>query len=131
MNRKIAELVLKTWIECPVRFGNESCPKDKGEHCNGFCWSQFVVEEAVRLMLNDNKLARWIPVTERLPEDEKYYFVTFKLWGNSGYGSEYCLFKNDKWYMVADGSSEENQDWEEEITSVVAWMEKPEPYKPE
>lgn len=69
----------------------------------------------------------WIPCKEKLPEKEQYYIVTIINWGKKS-TIEYCLFQNRKWYLVADGSYEENTSWKEEIESVIAWRELPEPY---
>lgn len=70
---------------------------------------------------------RWIPVSERLPEKEKFYLVTFVKYSGE-YDIEYCYFECGKWFIVADG---ENIGWREEMKSVVAWMPLPEPYSPE
>lgn len=128
MNRKIAEIVLKTWIECPVHFGNGCCPKDEDEYCKEFCWSQSEVEEAVRLMLDDNKLARWIPVDERLPEEkinpitqDSYVYPVTVAFGDL-VDIRYYSFCRGHWY---------NHGQEELDRLVVAWQERPEPYRPE
>ena len=71
----------------------------------------------------------WIPCSERLPDEGRFYFVTVEMW-NKAYGTEYCLFENGKWYLVADGASDENTTWKEEIKSVIAWQPLPPRYEP-
>lgn len=73
---------------------------------------------------------QWIPVSERLPEEQKFYLVTI-VKNTGGHDIEYCFYECGKWLMIADGNSEENTCWEEEVKKVVAWMPLPEPYKPE
>lgn len=73
----------------------------------------------------------WIPVTERLPEEDGRYLVTFK---NGikvcmvGYGS--CK-RTVLGYPIGHGwySLEEAQYYAED--SIIAWMHLPEPYKEE
>lgn len=75
----------------------------------------------------------WIPVSERLPEEDfNYYNVTMgKHGGGEGCIVEYCLYKQQekKFYLVADGDDELNQAWEEEAKGIIAWQPLPEPYK--
>lgn len=71
----------------------------------------------------------WIPCSECLPDEGRFYFVTIEMW-NKAYGTEYCLFENGKWYLVADGASDENTTWKEETESVIAWQPLPQPYEP-
>jgi len=61
----------------------------------------------------------WIPVTERLPDESKWYLISNGL---------------DSWVAIW---SKENKEWlsvtglDYTITDVVAWMEFPEPYREE
>lgn len=128
MNREGAKLILKTWVECPVCFGNQNCPKDEEEHCKAWCWRQNEVKEAVGVMLSDNKSKDWIPVSERLPEDKVnpitrdayVYPVTVDLGGIVDI--RYYSFCRGHWY---------NQGPKEMDDLVIAWMPLPEPYKAE
>lgn len=54
---------------------------------------------------------KWIPVSERLPEDTGYYLTTTK------YGEVYC----DYWTGISFDRSE----------TVIAWMPLPAPYEPQ
>lgn len=89
----------------------------------------YAIEEAITA-LEEKQNRRWIPVSERLPEEQKFYLVTIAK-NTGGYDIEYCFYECGKWLMIADGNSEENTCWEEEVKKVVAWMPLPEPYKPE
>lgn len=107
MNREGAKLILKTWVECPVCFGNQNCPKDEERHCKAWCWSQNEVKEAVGVMLNDNKVTGWIPVSERLPEPEKEVEVTAERhWSCSG--------EDKKIYLTCRAIYENGTIWRED-----------------
>ena len=89
----------------------------------------YAIEEAITA-LEEKQNRRWIPVSERLPEEQKFYLVTIAK-NTGGHDIEYCFYEFGKRLMIADGKSEENTCWEEEVKKVVAWMPLPEPYKPE
>ena len=59
---------------------------------------------------------RWIPVTEKLPEDDGYYFVTFQ---------RNLLTRTEQYTSI----SEFREDSWTEFGHVVAWMPLPEPYR--
>lgn len=89
----------------------------------------YAIEEAITV-LEEKKSRRWIPVSEQLPDEPKFFLVTFaKQFG--GYDIEYCYYECEKWFIVADGDNSENKAWREEMKSVVAWMPLPEPYRTE
>lgn len=85
----------------------------------------------------ERKTGRWIPCSERLPEKDGDYIVTFE----KGYASDYGLdpigiapfevdcegfgFWQEDFDMHTLGSL--GTDWVD--INVIAWMEKPEPYK--
>ena len=107
-------------------------------HCEvcGFIENE-VAKEGVCDFYEDGK--RWIPVSERLPEEDGDYFVTYE----KGYAEDYNFppigiagFDVDcesfgYWYEQFDrhtlGSL--GGDWEE--IKVIAWMPLPKPYKAE
>lgn len=65
--------------------------------------------------LSARPTGEWIPCSERLPETEGDYLITFRL----GYlPLEVCYFEADGWTLF-------------EHDEVLAWMELPEPYKGE
>ena len=72
---------------------------------------------------------RWIPVSERLPEEEKAYLVTFaceKVGMSSWHKDTLNRGFNRGFDAYLTGVTE---DGECEYFCVVAWMEKPEPWK--
>ena len=89
---------------------------------------------------------RWIPVSEKLPEDIKPVIVTWKNNDPKSYyqyivGKHYigtAHYKNGKWYwyssvtedLLAEYGKCEAEEFDEAI-EVVAWMPLPEPYKEE
>ena len=65
--------------------------------------------------------ARWIPVSERLPEKQDCYLVTTKWKGN--YSGDVYIETNMAVYR------EKQKEWD--CVDVIAWMPLPEPYKAE
>ncbi|MCM1234167.1 MAG: DUF551 domain-containing protein [Ruminococcus flavefaciens] len=95
-------------------------------------WSQekeieWTSESVISLLKSAPKVDKWIPCSEKLPEEEKYYIVTILNYDKKPV-VEYCLFQNTKWYIVADGNYEENTTWKEEIKDVIAWQSLPDAY---
>ena len=88
-----------------------------------------MIEQLQEDLKQDEKENGWIPVTERLPQKDGTYLVTFK---NGikvcmiGYGS--CE-RTALGYPIGHGwySLEEAQYYAED--SIIAWMHLPEPYK--
>ena len=72
---------------------------------------------------------QWIPCSERLPEEEKVYLVTFaieKVGMSSWHKDTFNRGFNRGFDVYLTGVTE---DGECEYFGVVAWMEKPEPWK--
>ena len=69
---------------------------------------------------------QWIPVTERLPEEEKAYLVTFanEKVGMSSWHKNTLYNRGFDAYLTGV-----MEDGECEYFGVVAWMEKPKPWK--
>ena len=75
--------------------------------------------EALDVAIELMEEARWIPVTERLPEKDGFYLATSdgEICGNDAPFSWLAEFENGKW--VAD---------EDDYQCVLAWMPLPQPY---
>lgn len=80
--------------------------------------------------LRDNGVfvGRWIPVSERLPEEDGQYLITVKYKHvNDSYEDVYAEhgeWYNGRWDMFLFGHCGEVED-------IIAWMPLPEPYKAE
>jgi hypothetical protein len=87
------------------------------ERCQ-FYHTQEQLDEAVDLAisaLENQEQDRWIPVTERLPEEEGCYMVTVKNDHKRRY-SKTAWYCGDGWFARQD---------------IIAWRMTPEPYKAE
>ena len=75
---------------------------------------------------------RWIPVSERLPEERDWYLAVFKE-SDTGFQliprvADYIGRGENKWQLMdEDGLSSEYR----ELLECIAWMPLPEPYKAE
>ena len=92
------------------------------------------------------KRGKWIPVTERLPNDIRPVIVTWKNTAPEPYyrhivGKHFtgtACYKNGKWYwyssitedMLAEYGRYDSEEFDEAI-ECIAWMPLPEPYKEE
>jgi len=92
----------------------------------------------------ERKTGRWIPCSERLPENIRPVIVTWKNTDPASYyqyivGKHFtgtACYKNDKWYwyssttedMLAEYGRYDSEEFDEAI-ECIAWMPLPEPYK--
>lgn len=72
--------------------------------------------------------SRWIPTSERLPEEDGDYFVTLEngVVTKLGYSTTQRTTYPKGFYYISNGFS-----WRQKINPVVAWMPLPEPWKGE
>lgn len=81
------------------------------------------IEEIIRKHMNDG----WIPVEERLPEDDRYIFLSFE---------NFSLPMIGRYEQDSDGSGnfyigDETESCINQDMYVTAWQPLPEPYRPE
>ena len=88
------------------------------------------VEKIIRSHMNDVpdiNVGEWIPVSERLPEEDQCILVTVNgRYKNVTFDNAVqlaCYYEEEGWAI------EEWPEWEN--PNVIAWVELPEPYKPE
>jgi hypothetical protein len=97
-----------------------------------------LIDELQEAIEQDEKENGWIPVSERLPEDEKEYLVTLekvygtpeKLYGIANYlkfGDAGYWNENKYGYLEWDKYSDGHGGTK--MYKVIAWMPLPEPYK--
>lgn len=83
----------------------------------------------IQKIIKEVEQKSWNVVPE-YPRKDGFYFVTLQAKDGTR-DVEYCYFYVDKntFYLVAEGTLEENTVWEEPVENVVAWRNCPEPYK--
>lgn len=111
------------------------CYKYAGVHVKVI---QDMIEQLLADLEQDEKENGWIPVSERLPEDEKEYLVTLeKVYGTPEklYGiANYLKFGdagywNEKKYGYLEWDKYSDGHGGTKMYKVIAWMPLPEPYK--
>lgn len=88
-------------------------------------WSKKTVD-AIEMGIHALKETQWIPISERLPEEEEYILLSFANYTGLDIGRYENDGENDKFYP---GDDEET--YAHYGLVVNAWMPLPEPYKEE
>lgn len=93
----------------------------KNWKCNGDSKMHSIIRGAIDLL----EQTRWIPISEGLPKNTGWYFITFKT-ANGVAVCELSYRKPENYWTDKDISKKvlDNND-------VIAWMPKPQPYKTE
>lgn len=86
-------------------------------------WSEETVD-AIGMWIHALKETQWIPISERLPEEEEYILLSFTNYTGLDIGRYENDGENDKFYP---GDDEET--YAHYGLTVNAWMPLPEPYR--
>ena len=124
----------------------KQCTVDRPETCSTIQKGDKWCEEVYTLLKlpSAQPEQRWIPCSERLPEDIRPVIVTWKNTDPKSYyqyivGKHFtgtACYKNGKWYwyssttedMLAEYGRYDSEEFDEAI-ECIAWMPLPEPYK--
>ena len=127
MTNKEAKKMLKAKLEClknETSGINHDCNMRLCDGCSlnyeqGNMGEQ---KEALDMATKLLEQTRWIPVSERLPEEDGFYLATCdgEICGEDEPVASMAEFENGKWV-----------DDEDDYQCVLAWMPLPEPYKAE
>ena len=117
---------------------------DKGAW--GVEWDKTLAKAMIESLPSAQPEPRWIPCSERLPEDIRPVIVTWKNTDPKSYyqyivGKHFtgtACYKNGKWYwyssttedMLAEYGRYDSEEFDEAI-ECIAWMPLPEPYRGE
>lgn len=72
----------------------------------------------------DGEQTKWTPCSEKMPEEEKEYFVTYKYNGRLEVSlADYWGWGNKKHFSLSSVAIPK------EKFEIIAWMERPEPYQ--
>lgn len=88
-------------------------------------WSKKTVD-AIEMGIHALKETQWIPISERLPEEEEYILLSFANYTGLDIGRYEHDGENDKFYPGDDEKSYSSYG-----IFVNAWMPLPEPYREE
>jgi hypothetical protein len=127
MTKEVAKKMLKAKLEClknETSGINYDCNMRLCDGCSlnyeqGNMGEQ---KEALAMAIKALESQRWIPVSERLPEENGIYLATYdgEICGENEPFTGLAEYENGKWV-----------DDEEDYQCVIAWMPLPEPYKEE
>lgn len=86
-------------------------------------WSKKTVD-AIEMGIHALKETQWIPISERLPEEEEYILLSFANYTGLDIGRYENDGENDKFYP-----GDEEETYAHYGLTVNAWMPLPEPYR--
>ena len=90
-------------------------------------YKEYLTDEAIDIAIKAIEQTRWIPCSERLPEEDGQYLITVKYVHVDGYDdiyAEHGEWRDDNWDMFCFGHCGQ-------VETILAWMSLPEPYKGE
>lgn len=113
--------------EDAIEFSEKDAIKMLKSKMNGHTDTSYEWAETVRMAIKALEQTRWIPVSERLPEEDGQYLITVKYKPEADYENIYAEhgeWIDGRWDMFCFGHCGE-------VEGIIAWMPLPEPYKAE
>lgn len=109
----------------------DDCDSCRADHyldarLEGINKAKEIVNQLAEEYVPETNVGKWIPCSERLPEEAEAVFLTFR--NSTGTFVEMATFIRGKFYYISDA---DGNYYEGEFKKPIAWQPLPEPYKPE
>jgi len=113
--------------ECIRSWGQENDTKKWAISCEKYAKEHRQLAEWLKELKQLRKQTRWIPCSERLPEEDGQYLITVKYKPEADYENIYAEhgeWIDGRWDMFCFGHCGE-------VEGIVAWMPLPAPFEPQ
>ena len=125
-SEKVISVLETTRLMYEMSLDDADCDEDSAEAREGNEETIEAINEAIKALKAD----RWIPVSERLPDDRRvvevtaYWHEAYQVMQGQYFGSSYCYSDGEWWCVPFNNTGEHTR-----ILDVIAWKESAEPYK--